>query len=68
MQPLKCDKAADIIHLIKAIFIQTMPSVCFYHVYFYHLIINEINFHICSNSLATFHKKNAYLKIKVLST
>ena len=44
-----------------------MPSVCFYHVCFYHLTINETNVNICSYSLAAFHKKNAYLKIKVLS-
>ena len=34
---------------------------------FYHLIINETNGNICSYSLATFHKKYAYLKIKVRS-
>ena len=36
-----------------------LSCVCFYH-----LIINETNVNICSHSLATFHKKNAYLKIK----
>ena len=50
-----------------AILTQTMASVCFYLVCFYHLIINETNVNICSYSLATFHKKNAYLKIKALS-
>ena len=34
---------------------------------FYHLIIYETNANICSHSLATFHKKNAYLKVRALS-
>ena len=34
---------------------------------FYHLMINETNVNICNYFLATFHKKNAYLKVKALS-
>ena len=55
------------IHLIKAILIQTVPSVCFCHVCFYHLIINETIVDICSYSLTTFNEKNACLKVKALS-
>ena len=51
----------------KSDFDSNYAIVCFYHVCFYHLIINEANVNICSYSLATFNKKNAYLKIKALS-
>ena len=39
-------------------------SLFFSCVCFYYLIINEANVNIYSYSLATFHKKNAYLKVK----
>ena len=60
-------KAADMHSFNKSDFDSNYAIVCFYHVCFYHLIINETSVNICSYSLATFHKKNAYLKIKALS-